>query len=266
MHFGTCTLCGSTGTNKLTCPYNPMAINHNFKNHYKLQVVKKINNKKQYKWNGTTQKGGSLDIDVKTYECDRDYKNIPTNVINSFYFKSLFDQDPFIKFGQDVFGINNFTDKTIPDFKRKSTFREPSMSIKNLQEEQHVYLETCSSENECQMWLTVATINNQPYGCIFSFYRPGYDFMIQGISKFYIPGMFSFFYPEISNQLPKLNNLLIPAIESLAKKVGASRIVVRPIGNQGSILSKHYGFEHIDDDRTPCDVIFGWNPALAKSI
>jgi hypothetical protein len=90
--------------------------------------------------------------------------------------------------------------------------------------------------------------------------------MIQGISKFYIPGMFSLFYPELSAQLPKLNSLLIPAVVTLAKSLGVSRIIVKPIGIQTDILLKHYGFEYIDDDSAPCNIILGGGSALAKNI
>jgi hypothetical protein len=135
MLHGKCTICGSKGTNKLTCPYNPMAINPKIRKHNKLQLIKKVNNKNQYNWN-RIQKGGSSDIVVKTYTCNTEHKTIPIKVINAFYFEDCFDQNPFIKFGKDVYGINIFTDKTIPDFGRKCTYREPSVSIKNLLKEQ----------------------------------------------------------------------------------------------------------------------------------
>ena len=119
-------------------------------------------------------------------------------------------------------------------------------------------LEDTVQEQGCKVWIIVATVNKHPYGAIFAFQHSAnpYDIMIQGISKFIVPGVFSILKPDLANMLPRLNSLLMPAVETLALNAGASRIVVIPVGKQGDILVKHYGFHKIDEVDLPCKVIF----------
>jgi hypothetical protein len=111
---------------------------------------------------------------------------------------------------------------------------------------------------DCNIWLIVSTVNSCPYGAVFAFQnidRPT-DILIQGVSKFLIPYLFTMIKPELASRLPKLNSLLMPVVETLAKNVGADRILVEPIGKQGQILLKHYGFSKTLKFTHPCLITF----------
>ncbi len=97
---------------------------------------------------------------------------------------------------------------------------------------------------DCQVWFLEARINNIPYGGIYAFYQSKYPeyLFIQGISKFAIPYLSDILFPENTAILPKLNSILQVSIESLAKKLNVKKIYVKPVGKQGNILNKHYGY------------------------
>lgn len=114
-------------------------------------------------------------------------------------------------------------------------------------------------KKDCDVWLIITTINNQPYGAVFAFKsmdEQDKNLMIQGISKFMVPGIFSLLQPKYNKLLPRLNSILIPEVENLAKYLRMDRIVVDPIGKQGNILEKYYGFHQIDAIEYPCEAIF----------
>lgn len=83
--------------------------------------------------------------------------------------------------------------------------------------------------------------------------------IIQGITKFLVPSLIALFYPEKEARLPRLNSILAPAIETVARSVGAKQIYVAPIGNQGNILVKHYGYHKTTNIIYPCKLIMGSN-------
>jgi hypothetical protein len=81
-----------------------------------------------------------------------------------------------------------------------------------------------------------------------------------------VPNMYAILYPD--TKFPRLNDLLVPEIEQLAKHVGVSRIIVDPIGKQGQILERFFGFHPIEPQELPCSIIRrGFeNNWLAKNI
>lgn len=114
-------------------------------------------------------------------------------------------------------------------------------------------------ELDCHVWFITSAINGYLYGGIFVFWNSQYpDYVvIQGIAKFFIPGLFSILYPEYNNLLPKLNSLLLPHIEMVATNVEATKIYVAPVGIQGRILEQHYGFKRSSGFKYPCMMIKG---------
>jgi len=228
---------------------------------------------------------------VQTYPCNtlQDLEIIPDWIfqpLNQGYGRRVPPNlsEYILKFGQALFDENTFPDTNIPNYsERIKTFIQKSMlsSLFELLSEQRTYFydlrtgetkpdliarlqkqeyytdEPYQREKDCSIWLTVASINQQPYGAIFSFYNPNSpkNLMVQGISKFLTPVTFSLFYPELGARLPKLNSLLLPAVETLAINFGVQRIIVDPFENQGRILQKHYGFEPIADGQKVCDLI-----------
>jgi hypothetical protein len=102
-------------------------------------------------------------------------------------------------------------------------------------------------------------VNNNIYGGIFGFYNNTYPevLFIQGITKYLIPTLISIFLPEYDKLLPRLNNILNEPIETLARNLGVKRILVAPIGTQGNILEKYFGYVKTSEIYYPCYNILG---------
>jgi len=130
--------------------------------------------------------------------------------------------------------------------------------------EQLDYLYTIDDfkKNGCNVWVISAEANNRLYGSVLAFHKSGSDILIQGISRATIPTLCEIFVPGSLQILPRLNSLLLPTIESIGRSVGASKVVVAPIGNQGKILVKHYGFKLDRKIKYPCKGIRGESMVL----
>lgn len=130
--------------------------------------------------------------------------------------------------------------------------------VRSLMSEQLWYLYTNPEKIECEVYFLYATLNGLYYGAAFAFWnkeRRDILFM-QGICKSFIASLIEIYYPEY--KFPKLNSLLQPAIESLANKLGSTTIMVVPIGKQGDILEKHYGYLKKNEEAYyPCKEILG---------
>ena len=136
-------------------------------------------------------------------------------------------------------------------------FLEKLVRIRNIIAEQDIYLD--EKETNCDIYMITAHVDNDFYGLIYCFYNKKYPnyLMIQGISKTLKYMLSDLLYPKMYSKLPKLNSILMPSIESLAKQIGATKIIVAPIGNQGNILNKHYGFNKVKEIKYPCMLILG---------
>jgi hypothetical protein len=66
--------------------------------------------------------------------------------------------------------------------------------------------------------------------------------MIQAITKYPVITLFEETYPESRNLIPKLNTILDPVIQDVGRNFGAKYIYVDPIGRQGELLRKYYGY------------------------
>jgi hypothetical protein len=283
-----CNLCGSAGTNRSTCPYNKLCRNPDYGAHIPIQYG-----------SGNGSENVPYETKVFVYPVDtyQDIKNLPDWVFdeismpiawvyrrNSSKLADLINEWEFRLFGEK---------RTTTDAVRE-LFKQPTNILqsiyRDLAEEQLGYLfrsrtmETKAdtlkrfnvfegepdkiTDSACNVWILVATINDVPYGAIFAFYNPlqPNDLMIQGISKFLVPNMYAILYPD--TKFPRLNDLLVPEIEQLAKHVGVSRIIVDPIGKQGQILERFFGFHPIEPQELPCSIIRrGFeNNWLAKNI
>lgn len=117
------------------------------------------------------------------------------------------------------------------------------------------YKDNYIREYGCEIWFIISKINDQPFGGVFVFHQPNSkEIMIQGISKFIVPTVLSMIDPVLMSKLPRLNSLVMPSIETIAKMIGAQRVVVNPIGKQGDILIKHYGFYPIEPREKICSL------------
>jgi hypothetical protein len=116
-------------------------------------------------------------------------------------------------------------------------------------------------EKDCKIWFITAEINRQLYGGVFVFWNRNFPnhIVIQGITKFLAPSLLALFYPEQESRLPRLNSILGLAVETVARSVGAKQIYVAPIGKQGRILEKHYGYRKTSSIIYPCELIIGSN-------
>ena len=131
--------------------------------------------------------------------------------------------------------------------------------LRNLLAEQDGYAEL--EEKDCDVYLIVAYLDGELYGMVYCFYNAMYPDIIlfQGISKTPKYGLWDILDRTKYGYLPRLNSVLMPAIESLAKRLGVNKILVSPIGNQSSILEKHYGFRRTNRQsfQYPCHNIAG---------
>lgn len=107
-------------------------------------------------------------------------------------------------------------------------------------------------DDNCDVYFIYATLNDLMYGGIFLFHNKqdqSYG-TIQEITKYITPLLVSLIYPNI--EFKKLNSLLIPAIENLAKDLGIDKIYVQPFPLQAKILSTYYGFKRTYDSVPAC--------------
>jgi hypothetical protein len=137
-------------------------------------------------------------------------------------------------------------------------------SITSLVNEQKEYAET---KSDCMKWFILAMYANKPLGGIFVFYNPKTQghipessyIMIQAITKYTIPLFLSLIDGNYKNKLPKVNNILEPAIEYLAKSLNVDYIYVHPVGMQGELLQKYYGYKPLPNNyhlQRPCTEIY----------
>jgi hypothetical protein len=109
-----------------------------------------------------------------------------------------------------------------------------------------------------RVYFIYSVIDSHYNGGMFAFWnsdRPD-DMFIQGISKSLIYTLHSLFAPK-TTPFPSLNSLLQPSIEKLARELGAKRIIVAPIGKQGEILTRYYGYTQTRDIYFPSLEILG---------
>lgn len=235
-----------------------------------------------------------METRVQTYPCNtlEDLEKIPDWILSSLnlgYGHRVPPQveNSIIEFGQAIFDSTVFSDQVISNYDERIKVliqKSELSSLLNLMSEQRHYFyelrqneikediirrikkreyytdQLYRREESCSIWITVASINDQPYGGVFTFYSSKYpeSVMIQGISKFLTAGAFSLFYPELAKRLPKLNSLLLPAVETLAVNLGTRKIIVNPIGIQGRLLEQYYGFRPIleyEKKQAPCSLI-----------
>ena len=69
------------------------------------------------------------------------------------------------------------------------------------------------------------------------------------IGKYQVPLMFQLAYPNVT--LPKLNEILLSEVESIARENNINTLYVRPLKKQEALLTKYYGFEYIDKENVP---------------
>ena len=133
-----------------------------------------------------------------------------------------------------------------------------------------------SDETDCNIWHIEGKHNDYELGSICVFYNSTipmildgkFGAMIQDIVKYPIPFLAQFLFPTYNPFIPKLNTVLETPINIVAGYIGVDYIFVRPIGNQGSILTKHYGYKETDAKFTyPCETIsVGFSQWLYKEV
>jgi hypothetical protein len=122
----------------------------------------------------------------------------------------------------------------------------PITVVKNLLGAQ---LKVINDGSGCDMWRIEAYHNGSSYGSIMVFYNAGSNYiMIQEITKHLIPMVVELTFPEYKRDMPGLNSILMEPIHLIARELNAEYIYVHPIGKQGIILEKHFGFQRT----TPC--------------
>lgn len=143
------------------------------------------------------------------------------------------------------------------------------LNIRNLLSEQLGYIYNSTEEKDkCGVSFICSRINGIPYGGIFMFWDeedPSYV-VIQGICKFITPSLISLLDQENSKKLPRLNDLLNPVIEQTARTIGAKIIYVAPIGKQGKILEKYFGYNATNYMKYPSKIILVFDKDHQRSF
>lgn len=110
--------------------------------------------------------------------------------------------------------------------------------------------------SRCNIWMITAKLNGHLYGLTFVFHNPKLsNVVMQGISRSFAASLIEILRPGTLLTLPRLNSLLLPAVEALAKNLSINKISVVPIGNQGKILKDYYGFQLDNHIEYPCEII-----------
>lgn len=146
--------------------------------------------------------------------------------------------------------------------------------MKSLLYDQILHFE--SNESDCYMWHIDCIHNNYELGSIFVFYNPNnpiilnekVGLMIQDIVKYSIPLLVQSLFPDYGVFIPKLNTILETPINMIASSINVNYIFVRPIGNQGDILKKFYGYLETGVELNyPCETIsIGFESWLYKEV
>lgn len=236
-------------------------------------------------------KASTITLPINTLN---DLRNVPewifdslipwTSYIDKWYIYIDIMESELNTFNKQIFNSNNnsITTENIRNFWNAPNNKPNIKDLYNLNREQLKYLynsrvDFCSKtikideiersyknskyrqSVQCNIWIIAASLNDVPYGAIFAFQniRNPDDLMMQGIAKFPIPGIFSLMYPDSVANFPKLNSLLIPAVEKLATSLNVKRIIVAPVGKQDQILQKYYGFKLVNDVKPVCAMLLG---------
>lgn len=140
------------------------------------------------------------------------------------------------------------------------------------------YLLDLDVNSKCDaVWKVNAYYDDVMMGQIHVFYSRsartnlGKSFVVmQGILKPPLPHYFVELYPALRGYLPFLNDLLIPAVRSIARSpnVNTDYILVRPVGVQRETLKNRYSFRELlsisDNVKFPCELEI--NPIAAQRL
>lgn len=108
-------------------------------------------------------------------------------------------------------------------------------------------LDYIKSEEDCKKIFLLIYINNIPYGGVFFFSSDLTSYtLIQAIVK----------YPDAPANDIKLNSVVDEPLPEIAQYFYVEYVYVKPIGKQGLILKKHYGYKIAEKDvENPCKSI-----------
>ena len=162
---------------------------------------------------------------------ERDYDDVSAMLSVAPYIEEAVDEEDFL-LELDNYPAKVEADVVIPLFRLRAVLSE-----------QLLYKGSDFEGENVKVFFVVAEINKVPYGGVFIFVK-GEEVLMQGISKFLVP-----FLEELRGikVYPKLNDLLQPVIESFVRKLGATKISVKPIGKQKDILVKYHGYHQVND-------------------
>lgn len=189
------------------------------------------------------------------YEDPQYLQHLPDSIANdiSIFMKNIYRTDI------SKYDLVNKYDRFFSDssIEKIYEFLEYMMNYRNLLCEGLIYTSADETEENCRINTISVNINNQLYGHTFIFQKDIVNYMImQGISKMFPMAIIDFFYPEFKT-IYNLNSLIHSTLIPWAKLNSFTDIIVNPIGKQGDILSKYYGYIKEYQKFIPfCPVIF----------
>lgn len=195
------------------------------------------------------------EFNIETFVYNLGQDQIPKWVRNAIYNSeslNVYYKD-YVLFSRSIYDyelsytISDMVLESIRD--KEDLLNNPLKDSINLWEEQKLYLDDSNAQNDCDIWLLVCKVNDIPYGGVFAFRNKNNpnDLMFQGIAKFAVPISYDIFNGDYMKEInyPKLNNILVPELEKLAKSLNVKRLTVHALRNQFKILKSFYGFTHV---------------------
>lgn len=148
------------------------------------------------------------------------------------------------------------------------TFLNTLLGVRSIVWEQTEHFELDS--DQCKVYFCLAKVNTLNYGGICAFFNPELNssILIQSITHYLASALIKLWLPHNAKFLPKLNSLLIPQLETLARNLGVNRIEVVPIAKQKRILQDYYGFVPIaNDEGSKCPITYPCSDIIgAKNV
>jgi hypothetical protein len=185
------------------------------------------------------------------------YKTVSTSGKGHVYLGDYLDEDTGLAIrtlASEVTGNSEYM-RNLPPLLLTKEHLATLGDMAELLQEQMDYIYDFGDESDCKINFLLATIKGVNYGGVFVFSSKAESVMMQGITKYLVPILLKFYYPEVEELLPRLNSVLLPQIEAVARSEGKRAIYVAPIGRQGYFLETYYGFKRTNFVDLPCSSI-----------
>lgn len=147
------------------------------------------------------------------------------------------------------------------------------LDIKQRIDAQRDFIKADSDQPGCTRWYVEADMDDVSIGGICIAYNANLEghtegsryIVIQEITKYTVVTLVSLMFPEYNMYIPKVNDILSTPIDTVARGVDADYIYVAPIGKQGGILQRYYGYKPLKYNfKMPCRSVSDYFEDITK--